>query len=218
MVVHQREAIHESFFRRGCGCDGARSGRRGIDGSGVLGGRSRPGACDMRRQRSARTRGARISTDPSNAGLHGQQGTIAAVPYTGSEFAVSARVASSGWGSSTLSTFRWHAVLLAGRHLVDGIGEAAALAGRFPTPGGGPSAQGIHGGSNCGGIVSRHAGARSTRRKRGWLSLRRKLHARSIPLISIGRICASGIWWRAISRRASLDAGAITFRFSASKK
>ena len=42
-----------------------------------------PGVFDMRRPRSGTHTWRTISTDPANAGLHGQQGTIAAVPYTG---------------------------------------------------------------------------------------------------------------------------------------
>ena len=82
MDLHQREAIPQSFFGRRSGCDRPRARRRRIAVPAFW-----SGAQTWRVRYSPATVGTHtwrsVSTDTGNTSLHGQQGTIAAHPYTG---------------------------------------------------------------------------------------------------------------------------------------
>ncbi len=82
-------------------------------------------------------------TDKANADLNGNEQTLRVTAYTGDNPAAQARLSAGQRRQAALRARRRHAVLLAGRHVVEGPVQAADL-GRLSGTDGRPQGQGLH--------------------------------------------------------------------------
>lgn len=97
-------------------------------------------------------------------------------------------IAEPGEREPTLSgASRWHSLLLAWRHLVDGPVQAATLAGRLPRLAGGPGCQGVQCDPDCRRPLSGYAGVRRAWRERGELPLGSRVSSNQPRLLRRGR-------------------------------
>ena len=97
-------------------------------------------------------------SDPSNADLHQQQGRLEVKALPGHKSPAQRRPAARRGQPAHAGARRRHALLLAGRYLVDGAVQPLELAGGFPNPGSGPQRQGVLGGADRRRAVPGYAG------------------------------------------------------------
>ena len=98
-----------------------------------------------------------VCSDAKNRDLHDQTMTLHVDAVRRREYSLQARPAENRRRRPALRARRRHALLLAGRHLVDGIVQAAELARRIRDAHRRSRAQGLHHGADRGRPLSRHA-------------------------------------------------------------